>query len=54
MSGIAAVTVLREEELMDVAVDLEQPFDIQTKEVVILRKVSCTPDVIEGCGELLP
>ncbi len=39
---------------MDVAVYLKQTLYIQTKEVVILREVSCASDVIQCCRELLP
>ena len=38
---------------MDVAVYLKQALDIEAKEVIILREVSCTSDVIQCSGELL-
>ena len=38
---------------MDVAVYLKQALDIEAKEVVILREVSCTSNVIQCSGELL-
>jgi hypothetical protein len=44
---------LWQEELMDVAVYLKQALDIEAKEVIILREVSCASDVIQCSGELL-